>query len=205
MLGSMPLAFGTTLDAVPAEPAYLSAEPDRAAQWAERIGPKGFRVGIVWQGANMPNSDKRRAMPLAHFSGLAKLPNVRLISLQKGLGSDQLEDPLFGLEMETLGPNFDSGPDAFIDSAAVMQSLDLVICCDTAIAHVAGALGKPVWVALRTAPDWRWLLERSDTPWYPSMRLFRQSRRGDWTDVFQHIEEALRRTLDKTVTGRRDG
>ena len=106
---------------------------------------------------------------------LASVPGVRLISLQKAEGTEQLAS---SMTVESLGEDFDSGPDGFIDTAAVMMNLDLVITSDTAIAHLAGALGRPVWVALRAVPDWRWLLERTDSPWYPTMRLFRQSDAG---------------------------
>jgi ADP-heptose:LPS heptosyltransferase len=94
--------------------------------------------------------------------------------------------------VESLGPDFDAGADAFLDSAAAMQSLDLVITLDSALAHLAGALGRPVWVALKHVPDWRWFLERDDSPWYPGMRLFRQPRDGDWSSVFAQMEARLR-------------
>jgi ADP-heptose:LPS heptosyltransferase len=115
-----------------------------------------------------------------------------LISLQKGDGLEQLSGLPEGMQVETLGPDFDTGPHAFLDSAAAMMSLDLVITSDTAIAHLAGALGRPVWLALQQVPDWRWLLDRSDSPWYPTMRLFRQKQRGDWSGVFAQMETELR-------------
>jgi hypothetical protein len=121
------------------------------------------------------------------FERLATIPGVRLISLQKGDALSQGRD----LAVEVLGGDFDAGAQAFLDSAAVMTHLDLVITCDTALAHLAGALGRPTWVALKHVPDWRWLLDRTDSPWYPSMRLFRQSRRGDWDGVFAAMHSAL--------------
>ena len=127
-------------------------------------------------------------MPLSCIAGLARLPGVRLISLQKGHGSDQLA----GLpQVESLGDAFDADG-AFLDSAAIMESLDLVITLDSALAHLAGALGRPVWVALKQVPDWRWLLDRDTSPWYPGMRLFRQTSDGDWASVFAQMESRLR-------------
>jgi ADP-heptose:LPS heptosyltransferase len=115
------------------------------------------------------------------------MPGVRLISLQKTDGLDQLHDLPTGMRIETLGADFDAGPDAFADTAAIMSLLDLVITADTSIAHLAGALGRSVWVALKQVPDWRWMLDRSNTPWYPTMSPYRQEVRGDWAHVFQCI------------------
>ena len=124
---------------------------------------------------------------------LAALPGVRLINLQTGDGREELDDLPPGMAVEQLGEDFDAGPDAFLDAAAVMESLDLVITTDTALAHLAAALGRPTWVALKFSPDWRWLLGRDDTPWYPSMRLFRQETVDDWSEVFPAMRRALRR------------
>jgi ADP-heptose:LPS heptosyltransferase len=120
---------------------------------------------------------------------LTQLTGVRLISLQKGHGTEQLAALP---QVERLGDDFDAGPDAFLDSAAAMESLDLVITLDSAPAHLAGALDRPVWVALKQVPDWRWLLDRDTSPWYPSMRLFRQSRDGDWAGVFARMAMELK-------------
>lgn len=185
-LMSLPLALRLTADTISGDTPYLIAEPERVAHWRMRIGTPGFKVGIAWQGA--VGGITGRAMTLADFAPLARLPGVRLISLQKGLGTEQL--PVLPM-VETLGAEFDEGPDAFLDSAAVMENLDLVITLDSAPAHLAGALGRPVWLALKQVPDWRWFLDRRDSPWYPQMRLFRQSRDGDWTDVFAWMAEEL--------------
>jgi tetratricopeptide (TPR) repeat protein len=189
-LMSLPLAFGTTLATIPGAVPYLCADPRRVAEWRQRIGAHGFKVGIVWQGSRN-RIDIGRSVPPGMFGRLAEIPGVRLISLQKdneaGAPGSQ------HLPVEVLGDHFDAGPQAFLDSAAVMTHLDLIISCDTALAHLAGALGRPTWVALKHVPDWRWLLERSDSPWYPGMRLFRQSRRGDWEGVFAAIHEQLAR------------
>lgn len=119
---------------------------------------------------------------------------MRLISLQKEEESGELKDLPPGM-VEQLGAEFDAGQDAFVDSAAVMQSLDLVISSDTGLAHLAGALGRPVWVALKYVPDWRWMLDRDDTPWYPTMRLYRQPAPGDWAGLFAQVEAGLRETV----------
>jgi hypothetical protein len=123
---------------------------------------------------------------------LAEAPHTRLISLQKGPGSEQLGAGLHRFEVVDLGDALDTAASRFMDSAAVMHSLDLVVTSDTALAHLAGAFGIRVWLALSAAPDWRWMIDRDDTPWYPTMRLFRQTRLGDWTDVFERMAAELR-------------
>jgi hypothetical protein len=173
---------------------YLRAEPQRVASWASRMPAGEFRIGIVWQGNPFGDVDRGRSIPLQAFAPLSRIPGVTLVSLQKNEGVEQLDDPC-GFDVATLGADFDAGPDAFLDSAAAIMLLDLVICCDTAIAHLAGALGRPVWVALKHVPDWRWMLGRSDSPWYPSMQLFRQRQRGDWRGVFEEIAEELARLM----------
>ncbi len=172
-------------------PPYLAADPDRVAVWRDRIGAHGRRIGIAWQGNPASAAERGRSIPLREFLPLAQVPGVRLISLQKHHGLEQLAGVPDGLRIETLGDDFDAGPDAFIDTAAVMQCLDLVITSDTSVAHLAGALGRPVWVGLQHVPDWRWLLEGEDCLWYPTMRLFRQTRRGDWGGVFARMAELL--------------
>ncbi|MFL5257714.1 MAG: tetratricopeptide repeat protein [Rhodopila sp.] len=174
----------------PVSPPYLFAEPGRIAAWKGRVGDRGFRIGIAWQGFSGRHEDKGRSFPVALYRALAEVPGVRLISLQKGEGEEQLAAA--GFAIETLD-GLDDGPDAFVDTAAVMMTLDLIVTSDTSIAHLAGALGRPVWVALRRVPDWRWMLDRTDSPWYPSMRLFRQSRDGDWAPVLAAMAQALPR------------
>ena len=192
-LMSLPAILGTTVETIPATVPYLTAEPESTAHWKARLGPGGFRVGIAWQGNRERREDDGRSIALHHFAPLAEIPGVRLISLQKDTGTEQLG----GLpDVETLGADFDSGPDGFIDTAGVMMNLDLVITSDTAVAHLAGALGRPVWLALRAVPDWRWLLNRTDSPWYPTMRLFRQAARGDWPPVFAAMKNALTARLE---------
>src|SRR5207249_356247 len=149
-----------------------------------------YRVGVNWRGSGGAPEFRKRDIPLELFASLAKIAGVRLISLQKGEGQIELTDAGHELPIVDLG-DFDAQHGPFMDTAAIMINLDLVITSDTSIAHLAGALGVPVWVALPFVPDWRWLLERSDSPWYPTMRLFRQKKLGDWAGVFEEIEAAL--------------
>jgi hypothetical protein len=139
----------------------------------------------------MYRSDRDRSIPVSRFEPLARCSGVRLLSLQKHDGVEQLHEVADRFPVIDLGSRLDEASGAFMDTAAVMMNLDLVVTSDTAIAHLAGALGAAVWVAIPFAPDWRWLLDRSDSPWYPTMRLFRQERRGDWQGVFRRIEAAL--------------
>jgi Flp pilus assembly protein TadD len=188
-LSSLPRAFATRLETVPAQVPYLVADPSLTSRWRERIGMEGFRIGVVWQGNPDPAADRARSFPLAAFAPLAALPGVRLISLQKPDATLAVEAPF---ALETLGPNFDAGEDAFADAAAAMMSLDLIVSADTSVAHLAGALARPVWLALKFDAEWRWLRGRDDSPWYPTARLFRQSEAGDWAGVFSRMAAALR-------------
>ena len=191
-LMSLPLAFRTELSSIPAEVPYLAAEPARVARWRERIGPEGLKIGVCWQGSTAPYSTPmQRSFPLRLLEGVARRPGVRLIGLQKHDGLDQLQSLPPGMAVERLGEDFDAGPDAFLDSAAVIASCDLVISADTAMAHLAGALAAPTWIPLPFVPDWRWLTERADSPWYPTARLFRQAAQGEWRQPFGAIETAL--------------
>lgn len=193
---SLPRAFGTTLSSVPAAIPYLRADAGRVAAWPDRLPRYGFRVGIAWQGNPTGKIDRGRSFPLAALAPIARVPGVRLVSLQKNDGEVQLRHLPDGMVVNSLGPAFDHGPDAFLDTAAVMDSLDLVITCDTAVAHLAGALGRPAWVALKAVPDWRWMLEREDSPWYPTLRLFRQTTPGDWDGLFARMAVELARIVD---------
>lgn len=192
---SLPLAFRTDAGSIPAAVPYLRAEPDRIARWRSRLGDHGFKIGICWQGRS-GKEDHGRSFPLACFAGLARLPGVRLISLHKGEGEAQLASLPEGITVEMLGDNFDAGPGAFLDTAAVMTLCDLVVTSDTAVAHLAGALSVRTWVVLKAVPDWRWMVDRPDTPWYPKMRLFRQTVRGEWESVFREIESEVPRLID---------
>jgi hypothetical protein len=192
-LMSVPFVRGTTIASIPADVPYLAADPARVERWSKKLPRDTFKVGIVWQGNPNPNIDNGRSIPLRTFAPLSAIPGVRLISLQKNKGVEQLAGLPAGMNVETLGDDFDAGPDAFLDSAAVMMNLDLIVTSDTAMAHLAGALGRPVWIALKHVSDWRYMMERADTPWYPTARLFRQNRRDDWDDVFARIASELSR------------
>jgi Flp pilus assembly protein TadD len=185
----VPGLLGLDTGNIPAETPYLRARPERVARWRAMLdGRPGLKVGVVWQGNPKSIADLGRSPPLKAFAPLAELAGVRLIGLQKADGRDQLADlPL----VEDYGPQIDNGPDAFIDTAAIMQGMDLVITADTASAHLAGALGRPCWIVLKSVPDWRWMLERNDTPWYPTSLLFRQRRAGDWDELFRRVADAL--------------
>jgi hypothetical protein len=154
-------------------------------------GIEGFRVGIAWQGNTVYAGDAFRSLPLKHFRPLANVEKVRLVSLQKGFGAEQIRGLADSFPLVELGPDVDEAAGAFMDTAAIMKNLDLVISSDTAMVHLAGSLGVPVWVALGHTCDWRWLEEREDCPWYPTMRLFRQERLGDWDGLFARIAEEL--------------
>jgi hypothetical protein len=192
-LMSAPGVLGVRPDKVPATVPYLAADPGRIEQWAASFGGDGFKVGITWGlGTARDWFGRLRDIPLAAFAPLAEIPGVRLVSLQKGPPLNEIARVPFGARIEQPGDDFDAGPDAFLDTAALMMSLDLVVTCDTSIAHLAGALGRPVFTALPSVADWRWLRGRDDTPWYPTMTLFRQSAPGDWREPFARIAAAAR-------------
>jgi Tfp pilus assembly protein PilF len=189
---SVPRLVGTRLETIPAEIPYLHADPGLVAEWRERLAPvEGFKVGIAWQGDPTYRWDRQRSIPLAQFVPLASIAGVRLFSLQKGPGVEQLGGMEGWLAIDDLGGRLDEQAGAFMDTAAVMMNLDLVISPDTVIAHLAGALGVPTWLALAADPHWPWLMDRDDTPWYPTMRLFRQRRPGVWGGVFARMTAAL--------------
>ena len=171
---------------------YLAAEPERIARWRARLGAHGVRIGIVWQGNPDPRVDQGRSAPLAAFAALAAIPGVRLISLQKGPAQAQIASVAFADRIEELGDEFDAGPDAFLASAAVMESLDLVDSVDTSVAHLAGALNRPVAILLkRLGTHWAWLYGREDSVFYPSARLYRQHTPGDWEAPMAAIARAV--------------
>ncbi|HET7086295.1 MAG TPA: tetratricopeptide repeat protein [Rhizomicrobium sp.] len=188
-LASIALAVNMRLETIPVADRYLTAEPERVARWKETLGSHGYRIGIAWQGNQLIPGSEGKAFPLSALQGIAGLPGVRLIALQKNAGSEQLDRLPPGMAVESY--DFDLGPDAFLDTAAMMMNCDLVISADTAPAHLAGALGVACWVALKQVPDWRWFLEGDDSPWYPSLRLFRQTAMGDWDPVFQAMQQAI--------------
>jgi tetratricopeptide (TPR) repeat protein len=216
---SLPGIFHTTASTMPANVPYLCPTKNLVEQWRQTLQARRaangeeflspFRVGIAWQGNPAFRDDRQRSIPLAQFAPLLEVPGVQFVSLQKGPGTDQLRTTHCEVSLETpltwttlqaenrnkgsaiLIPELDEGSGPFMDTAAVLQSLDLVICSDTAVGHLAGATGVPVWIALSLVPDWRWLLNREDCPWYPTMRLFRQARYGQWDGVFKRMAGEL--------------
>ena len=198
-LMSLPRILGTTLATLPSRVPYLSADPELVQRWQKELATyPGFRIGVAWQGNPKNPADRQRSFPLASLAPLAKLPGVRLFSLQKGPGSEQIDQRFPLVE---LGSRLDEAAGPFMDTAAVMTNLDLVISACTSLAHLAGALAVPVWIALKFAPEWRWLYGREDSPWYPTARLFRQPQPGDWTAVFDRMAAVLRPRL-AAATGR---
>jgi tetratricopeptide (TPR) repeat protein len=174
-------------NAIPAQEPYLSVDPSRVATWRERLGLTGFKIGIAWQSAR-----RDRTAPLAAFAPLAEIESVRLISLQKRPGSTEIDTVPFSSRIERPTDDTDTSADGLLDTAAIMMNLDLIVSVDTMAVHLAGALGRRVFVALRRIADWRWLTDRSDSPFYPQVRLFRQPMLGDWNRAFAAITEAVR-------------
>jgi tetratricopeptide (TPR) repeat protein len=187
---SLPYLFATRVD-TPVTLPYLHAEPALLAHWATALPATGLRVGLVWKGNPLFENDADRSLPaLSLLAPLGQIDCVHFISLQKGAGEDEAAHPPPGLRVLNLGPQMRD----FADAAALVAQLDLVIAVDTAMAHLAGALGKPCWLLLpRYQTDWRWLDDRTDSPWYPGvLRLFRQSTDGDWAPVAAALEAELR-------------
>jgi hypothetical protein len=201
-LSGLPRLHGTRVDNVPAAIPYLRADSARVDAWGERLGrlaPRSHkRVGIVWAGRPTHNNDRRRSSKLADFAPLAALPGVALVSLQKGPSADQAgryfgRAPLINIGAEVRD---------YDDTMALLECLDLVVTVDTSVGHLAAAMGKPVWILLATSPDWRWMLNREDSPWYPTVRLFRQTVSRQWRDVMEQVAAAWRHGSGLTETGR---
>jgi Flp pilus assembly protein TadD len=188
---SLPRIFSNTLATVPKDVPYLTIEPTLAADWRRRLGSDTYNVGLCWAGGPKFQNDRKRSIALAAFAPLATARGVTFYSLQKGPAADQAARPPAGMQLVDWSGELHD----FADTAALTMSLDLVISVDTAVAHLAGALARPVWTLLPYAPDWRWLLDRSDSPWYPTMRLFRQPHSGDWANVTERVASELSRVV----------
>lgn len=187
-LMSLPLAFRTTLETIPAMPAYLRSNPERREIWDANLGSRTKpRIGLVWSGNTSHSNDKNRSISLEKLSRIFT-PDAHFVSLQKELRESDQKQIAAGIEITHFGNRLTD----FTDTAALIDNLDLVISVDTSVAHLAGALGKPVWVLLPFRPDWRWMLNRNDSPWYPSMRLFRQNKIGDWDNVLEELVRELK-------------
>jgi len=184
---SLPNIFGTILQSVPSRCPYIAIRDEYLKKWAALISTHSasLRVGLVWAGKSYP--DPLRSCRLAELAPLARLQNVTFYSLQLGAESEQTSHPPSGMTLIDLTDQIHD----FTDTAALIERLDLVISIDTAASHLAGALGKPVFLMLPFAPDWRWLLDRSDSPWYPTMQIFRQKKAGDWSEVVGRVQIAV--------------
>jgi Tfp pilus assembly protein PilF len=189
---SLPLAFKTTLATIPSKTPYLKAPAELVSLWGRRFNESGrpLRVGLVWAGRSAHINDRNRSMRLDQFAPLKDIAGASFYSLQKGPARAQIASGAFAGLID-----WTDKVDDFADTAALAANLDLVITVDTSVAHLAGAIGKPVWVLLSTPPDWRWMLERSDSPWYPTMKLFRRGRADNWDGVMADVAEALRREI----------
>jgi hypothetical protein len=193
-LMDLPLIFKTTLQTIPANVPYLQADPALAAGWRTRVAVAGetkLNVAIVWAGNPEHKNDRRRSIDPSLLEPIRKVAGARLFSLQT-VGQRGFSANAHAVAAEMGMIDWTDGLVDFADTAAFLANMDLVICVDTAVAHLAGALGKPVWLLLPTASDWRWLTDRADSPWYPTMRLFRQEVPGDWTTPIMRVAESLR-------------
>jgi tetratricopeptide (TPR) repeat protein len=198
----LPGIFGTTLATAPASVPYLTADPGLVESWRRELASlPGLKVGIVWRGNARMQYDRYRSVPLRALEPLGRLPGVHLISLQKGPAAEEIADVSDAFPVIDFGNRLDKEHGPFADTAAVMKCLDLVISVDTAAAHLAGALGVPVLVLLPCAAEWRWLRDREDSPWYPTARLFRQTRMKEWGDVVARIAQLVVRTRDRAGFG----
>lgn len=201
-LMSLPYAMGVdSVDKILAYPKYLSADPALVSIWKEKIRQltnhsNNLKVGIIWAGNPEHGNDRRRSIPIKTFSQLFSIPGIDFVSIQKGeIPLKELKEEPLAKNVINLGEQFES----FSDTAAAIECLDLVISVDTSVTHLSGALGHKTWTLIARASDWRWLLDRLDSPWYPSMRLFRQSERNNWSLVLDEVGEELIKLRDKNL------
>jgi tetratricopeptide (TPR) repeat protein len=200
-LASLPRIFRTTLQNIPADVPYVRSDPQRVQARRQRLaGDEHVKVGLVWAGTPKHLNDRARSSKLADFAPLAAVEGVTFYSLQKGPPAAQAEHPPAGMRIVSLGDDLHD----FGDTAALLDCLDLLISVDTSVVHLAGALARPVWTLLARGPDWRWMLDRGDTPWYPTMRLFRQQRLRDWGTVMEAVAAELRQFVAATESGRKE-
>jgi tetratricopeptide (TPR) repeat protein len=185
-LMSLPFVFRTDLASIPTSIPYLHAEPQLVRDFAQHFAPSnnaGLRVGLAWSGSPRHTRDPQRSIPLAQLCALTEIPGATFYSLQKGAAAKDLLEMPIDMNLVDLSGYLND----FADTAAAVANLDLLVTVDTAVAHLAGALGKPVWILLTHNPDWRWLLDRQDSPWYPTARLFRQRAANDWSSVIERV------------------
>ncbi|MCD6395283.1 MAG: glycosyltransferase, partial [Planctomycetes bacterium] len=184
---NLPGIFNTQADNIPAPTPYLFAKEPKIQHWRSKIQTDAFKIGIAWAGNPIHTNDHNRSCALQNFTPLAEIRNVKLFSLQKGPGIEQIKNWQGAAELIDLGQAFED----FTDTAAAIENMDLIISVDTSVIHLAGAMGKPVWTLLPFMPDWRWMMEKQDCPWYPTMRLFRQERPGNWHGLFEQLAHML--------------
>jgi tetratricopeptide (TPR) repeat protein len=198
---SLPLAFGTELHTIPAQIPYVWPDPAQVEEWRKRLQGDTLRIGLVWAGSPLHPHELWRSIPLEQLAPLTNVEGTTFYSLQMGGSAEQVK------QLGTRGRLIDLQGEQrdFADTAAIVANLDLVISIDTSVAHLAGALGKPVWVILSKSADWRWFLDRADTPWYPMTTLFRQSTLGNWQGVVTRAERELRELMAKTAALRSTG
>ena len=189
---SIPGLVGTSLESIPAVVPYIHPDPDLVEKWRREFADvREFKVGINWQGNPKYGGDRHRSIPLERYEPLARVPGVKLYSIQKNDGYEQLKVLGDRFPVVDLGPRLDESSSPFMDTAAVMKNLDLFITSDTAVAHLAGSLGIPVWMATSVAAGWQWMTAREDSPWYPTMRLIRQAELMVWEPVFERMAADL--------------
>jgi hypothetical protein len=193
-LMSLPRAFGTDLGTIPSEIPYIYPDPSQVEAWREQLPVNSLRIGLVWGGSPLHPHDALRSIPLGLLAPLTSVEGTTFYSLQMGRPIEQMKQ--LGDRVHLV--DLQNEQKDFADTAAIVASLDLVISIDTSVAHLAGALGKPVWILLCKSADWRWLLERDDSPWYPTARLFRQSTLGNWQDVVTRVKGELREIVART-------
>lgn len=196
---SLPFILKTTLKTIPSKVGYIHSDPSLSKKWDKKISNnKKIKLGICWQGNKEQKHDHKRSIPLHYWKTLLDKNTVDFISLQKGYGQEQIKKYGYKKLITDYSNIMDNGKDAFVDTAPIIDNLDLIISSDTAIPHLAGAMNKPIWLLLPYSPDWRWLLDGSESPWYPSMRLFRQKELGNWHGVFNEVSIEL----DKFISGK---
>jgi ADP-heptose:LPS heptosyltransferase len=182
-----PYIFKTTVDTIPDSVPYLFAEPEKIEYWRKKITAPDFKVGIVWAGSPTHGHDRYRSCPLKYFAPLSQIDGVQLYGLQKGDAAGQMDQQAETIQIVNISKDFAD----FTDTAAAIENMDLVISVDTSVLHLAAAMGKQVWALLAYSPEWRWMLDRKNSPWYPTMRLFRQKKLKDWQGLFKQVTEEL--------------
>ena len=188
---NLPGIFNTTADNIPARIPYLSAKEPKVAHWRNKTATEAFKIGIAWAGNPIHTNDHNRSCALQNFTPLAEIDNVKLFSLQKGPGIEQIKNWQGATELIDLGQDFED----FTDTAAAIENMDLVISVDTSVLHLAGAMAKTAWALIPCNSDWRWMLNRQDSPWYPTITLLRQKQHGNWKELFHRVAHRVEKLI----------